>query len=695
MSESHRLGGVGMSLKDLDLDVSYETNENIQHLIDTFYVPALSESTKYYRVAGFFSSTALVIASEGIEALVHNGGKMYLLISPKLSKEDYEVISKHCALHEDMPLIRDFAINEKDPDEHLQALAYLLDSGRLEIKIVVPKRGEDSLFHQKIGLFFDNEGNILSFSGSINETASAWLYNIEEFKVFRSWVSGQEQYVNSDLSKFLSYWKGEKKQVADVYDVPESVRQKILSVTPKDIRDLNIMRRYRKEKSRGRTKLSLFKHQEEAVSLWEKNQFSLLMEMATGTGKTRTALGCATLLLDREDSLLTIIATPQNTLSRQWKTDCEELSIGFDKSIIADGTNHNWRRDFRLLLLDLSEHLIRFGVVYTTHETASSDSFVTTIKQFKQNTKILFICDEVHAIATKTQKRALLDEYEYRVGLSATPERMFDEYGTGLIKTYFGNKSFEFSIEKALHTINDATGKPFLNRYKYKPIFVELTEEEEKQFRIKTRQIAAEKNKEEPDEERLQRLYDARADICKNAKNKFAALEEWIADKGSHTIFDTLLFVSDNQIVPCMKMLSNNFIARAQITERESASKKVGNKDETERQKIIREFKEHNLQVLVAMKCLDEGIDIPNARIALLMSNGTNPREYIQRIGRVIRQAPGKKESEIYDFIAYSPTNDAVISREARRANLIAKNAINYNDVIKQFERHGVIIDAD
>ena len=222
-----------MSFQDLTIKLAYETGEKMEDLLDSFYIPVLEQSEKYYRIAGFFSSSALAVAATGIEGLIHNGGTMYLLVSPELSADDYRIIKEHGCIREDMDIFSDFQI-EDTPDDHLKALAYLLDIGRLKIKIVVPKRGHMSLFHQKVGVFFDSNNNMISFSGSINETAQAWLYNIEEFKVFCSWKAGQVDYLNQDLRKFLDFWKGKRESIADVYDIPEAIRERIVAAKPRD-----------------------------------------------------------------------------------------------------------------------------------------------------------------------------------------------------------------------------------------------------------------------------------------------------------------------------------------------------------------------------------------------------------------------------------------------------------------------------
>lgn len=688
-----------MSLKDIELQPSYETTESKDQLLENFYIPVLQEANKYYRIAGFFSSSALVVASKGIEGLIHNGGKMYLLISPELSEEDFDTIKAHGVISAENHIFDDLKLDTEIPSENIQALAWLLDTGKLEIKIVVGKRTRNSLFHQKIGVVFDSAGNTISYSGSINETAQAWLNNIEEFKVFRSWEPGQVDYLQSDLRKFLAYWKNERPDIAEVYDVPEAIKAHIVAQKPRDVFDLNIMRRYAKDKKIKENKLSLFPHQENAVAQWIANDYSLLMEMATGTGKTRTAIGCIVEKLKDKEKLLIIVATPQNTLSRQWKGDFEKLQIALDKTLIVDGSNSKWKKELEILLMDISDNKYRTAIIFTTHATASDSKFINIIRNNKFDTKVLFICDETHAIGSQKQQKALLDEYEYRIGLSATPERMFDGHGTSVIRNYFGNKSFEFTIADALNTINPLTGRPFLNRFKYYPIFVELSDKEAEKYSKISRQIYILKNKEEPDEEELQRLYDRRANIGKNAMNKMPALEDLFERMNPQTIKDTILFVSDKQIESSFAIMSKKGIKRSKITEAESASKVVNIAGDTERQNIISQFVKQQLQVLVGIKCLDEGIDIPNARIAILLSNSTNPREYVQRVGRVIRQAPNKQVSIIYDFIVTPVGGNAdgsgILEKEARRADQIAQNAENYEDVKMKFLQRGVQIDAD
>ena len=355
-----------MSLKDINWNLSYETTENEYELLEKFYISALQQAVKYYRIAGFFSSSSLIMASKGIEGLIHNGGKMYLLVSPQLSAEDFDIISKYGKVSEDSDMFKELMTDLSLPDERLQALGWLLDIGRLEIKIVVRNKSQNSIFHEKIGVLFDKEGNIVSFSGSINETAAAWVDNVEEFKVFCSWRDGQQGYVTEDLKKFNSYWKNQKPNVAKVYDIPEAVKKKLISMKPRDINDLNIMARYRREKKRKDNKLCLFDHQQEAVDAWLDNGKSLLFEMCTSAGKTRTAIGCMMRLVAYHERFVAIVSTPQSTLTKQWQGDMNELNISLDAEVFADGSNSKKWSQIELMLMDIQDKKIRCGIIYTT-----------------------------------------------------------------------------------------------------------------------------------------------------------------------------------------------------------------------------------------------------------------------------------------------------------------------------------------
>lgn len=687
-----------MSLQDIVINSTYETGNDPYRLVNEFYIPALQESVKYCRISGFFNSSSLMIAAKGIEALINNGGSMQLLISPELSKADLEIIQTHGI--ESLPMLKEFNLGPM-PDDHLQALAWMLDAGRLEIKIAIPSMYEDSLFHEKIGFFFDNSGNILSFSGSINETASGWMKNVEEFKVFRSWNSTQnEEYLQKDLRKFIGYWSNLKKETAIVYDIPAAVKKSLLKVKPDDVWELGLMNRYRNRRpktpnsssnkeSHTNNPLGLFPHQLAAVDWWIKENHNAMFIMATGAGKTRSAIGCVFKLLEAKEPLLVIVSTPQTLLSEQWAGEFDELNVPITRKLMLDGNSgKKGKALLESLIMDINSGLRQNGVVFTTHNSASRQTFTDIIRRSKKNCKILYICDEAHAAGSGQFKKGLLPEYDYRIGLSATPKRMFDDEGTENLLRYFGNNPYEFTIAQAMSTINPRTGYPFLNPYNYHPVFVYLDDNEAQYYRRVTRSIIIEKSKKEKcDRGRLESLYKTRARIIKNASSKPGVLQSLVESLNPRQIINTIVFASDQHIDEVMLILKQLGTRPGKITEEISARGKAGM--DSERTQEIKAFNAHERGVLVGINCLNEGIDIKNACTAIIMSSSTNEREYIQRIGRVIRYAPGKPISEIYDFIVCLP-DDTIPLSEINRAGVIAENASNEAAVYDLFAQKGV-----
>ncbi len=682
-----------MSLQDIEIRSSYETGKDPYKLVNEFYIPVLQEANEYCRISGFFNSTALTIAAKGIEALINNGGHMKLLISPELSESDLEIIKSHGL--GSVPMFEKFNVGPM-PDDHLKALAWMLDTGKLEIKIAVPAMSGNSLFHEKIGFFFDKDGNVLSFSGSINETASGWMKNVEEFKVFRSWVEAQnEEYLQKDLKKFIGFWHNLKGDTAIIYDIPDALKKNILKAKPDDVWELGLMNRYRKRTNKtGQQKSkeddfldSLFPHQKNALKWWIRDNYNAMFIMATGAGKTRSAIGCVVTKLKDEEPLLIIVATPQTLLSEQWKNEFEELEVPINRMLMVDGSKGvKGKASMESLLMDINKGLRTNGVVFTTHNTASRSTFTDIIKRSKKNCKILYICDEAHAAGSGQFKKGLLPEYDYRIGLSATPKRMFDDEGTENLLQYFGNNPFEFTIAEAMTTINPRTGYPFLNPYNYHPVFVYLDDEEASRYNSLTRRISIERHKKEPDLGKIESYYKARARVVKTAKAKPEVLKNLIANMNPRMITNTIVFASDAHIDQVMMDLKQLGARPGKITEEVSARSKKG--QESERTLELKAFNAHERGVLVGINCLNEGIDIKNACTAVIMSSSTNEREYIQRIGRVIRYAPGKPISEIYDFIVCLP-DDTIPYGEINRASVIAENASNEEEVRKLFEERG------
>lgn len=695
-----------MSFKNIDISYSYETGHDDP--VNEFYIPVLSEAKSYDRIAGFFTSASLAIAARGIAGLIRNNGTMRIIACPRLEKGD-AVIIERAIEHPDeflsKQLLNDIEHIEDDFQyDHLRALGWMIANGFLELRIALVRDNDkktidyDSLFHQKIGIMTDMEGNQLSFSGSINETASGWLTNIEEFKVFKSWEPGQDSYLEADIKKFDEFWNGLRPNVI-VKRLPESVREKLIVIGKEFSREHFEVRKYiRTQKIKTiEEKLKLFSYQKEAFEKWKSNNFKLLFEMATGTGKTRTAIACINYFLEVEQTGLVIISCPQNTLSLQWKDEIEKIGLKVDNIIIADGS-HKWREVLRKELKLLSIGFSKHAIVYTTHTTASSEDFINIIRNHIDTTPVCFVGDEAHGLGAYRSKHALLSEYSYRIGLSATPTRWFDEYGSKILVDYFGNNSFTFTIAQALTTINPLTNKPFLVEYEYYPVFIRLTDDELEQYQKLTNRIkkmSAYSHNSDEYQSRLEKLLFDRANIEKNAVLKFEALKQILKDK---QINNTIIFTSDNQLNRVMFILQEMNIVAHRFTQQEGTSPEQKYNGLSERQYLISKFRDGSYQALVAIKCLDEGIDIPTARTAIIMASSTNPREYIQRVGRVIRQSLGKERACVYDFILepdFDRLNDpalkefekTIFEKELIRVKDMSMNSINNADVLIQINK--------
>jgi superfamily II DNA or RNA helicase len=703
-----------MSFKSLDIKPSYESG--VGDIVQDFYEPVLTEAVLYDRISGFFSSTSLAVAARGMCNFIKNGGIMRLITSPILSSNDVEMIEQliekkgevSCKeLGLDLAALEDALISD-----HVKAFGWLLSSGKIDIRLAI-LLGDDNkpitkekilsagLFHQKIGILTDTEGNHISFSGSINETASAWTKNDEEFKVFKEWEESSSYYYE-DRERFNIIWSGKKRNVI-IVDLPHAVKNELIEYS-KDFDVDKISAKQYIERKRNQSSpfeldnISLFYYQKEALDNWKKSGFSMLFEMATGTGKTRTAIAGFNYVRHKHTKTITIVACPQNALAKQWKeNEVASFNLNFDKEIIIDGTVPKWKSLLKDVCLENGAGFADHCIIYTTHDTASSTSFTSILSDnVSPNTILTFVGDEVHWLGAKSLRMALLPIYKYRIGLSATPSRWFDDAGTRLLENYFGNNHYEFTMKDALAEINPITGKHFLVDYMYLISRVCLNEVEGQRYAELTDKISKlyrMKDNDSEAAEAYEHLLQKRADIIKNAENKYLILSnilDKLIDEGQ--LENLIIFVSPQQKTTVLEMLERKAVVHHQLTQEEGNVPRKEYSGLTERQYIIKLFKEKKYQVLVAIKCLDEGIDIPSACRGILMSSSTNPREYVQRIGRIIRQDKDKKLAYLYDICVESSgslsedlqdIDTKIRANERKRLQEIAENAINSVDALQ------------
>ncbi|WP_406534210.1 DEAD/DEAH box helicase family protein [Methanobrevibacter sp.] len=669
-------------LKDVDIKFKYDSDKD--DLVNEFYIPVLSNSVEYYRMSGYFSSSSLAIAARGIADFILNGGKMKLLCNAQLTKEDYEIIEN--TNQDSVDYIQNLFIDDLHSIEdefiknHVKALGWMLANGFLEIKIAIPK-DKNGIFHSKVGVLKDNENNFVSFSGSDNETAAGWLYNIEEFKVFKSWDSGEEKYVSSDLETFFDYWNGITERTR-VIDLPSAVREELIEFAPVSRKELVVISR------KTRRVINLRDYQDEAIDSWFAHDCRGLFEMATGTGKTITSLSAFKQLSSTKDKLVTVIACPQLHLIDQWIKDVENVHSG--KILKASSKEKGWKTKIRALSRDFYMGLEDKVVIMTTHNTVSSDFFIEKIKKIKSDK--LLIVDEVHGMGSSQRLNALIEDYDYRLGLSATPKRWFDEEGTQAIYDYFGDVVFEFDIKRALTEINPDTGKHYLTPYYYYPIVVDLNSEEYSRYRELSQKIAQAIARKKNNNEKisLSALCNERQKIINNAEEKYSAFRDLLKE---HEDIDKLIvYCSDRQIDRVQEILNEeNIIPQHRFTHKESSGKTM-KELYSQRELILRNFEKGNYRALVAIKCLDEGVDVPVAENAIILSSTSNPREHVQRRGRILRNAPGKEYATIYDFLVFpkdkTENGSKIMKKEINRYKEFAELAINSLDCLEILDKY-------
>lgn len=636
-----------MSFLDIDSKIETSYYSAKCNLVDAFYNIALSESVKYDRVSGFFSSTSLAVAALGMSQFILNQGRMRLVCSAKLNPEDVEAINDADDLKKVISynFTEDFeSIENELLKNHVKMLGWMISKGILEIKIgvKVDENGnlDSGMVHPKIGILYDELNNSIVFDGSVNESKFGWLKNVESLRVFKSWK--HMEFMEKDASHFDDLWYNstENVEVFDIPDIPKSILINNAPKSDKEFEKLIFETNEELKKSLSKSKPKLRDYQNKAVKNWINNGYEGIFSMATGTGKTYAALGCFDRLVHDKNNLLTIIVCPQLHLIDQWVDALREFKYN-GKCIIASGDNKKWKKDLLKTIADLMDSK-KNAVVLTSFDKFSDDDFMNTIKL--HSGERFLIVDEVHGIGSYKYRKGFLNvNYNCKLGLSATPEIEDDLERNELVYENFKGIIFEYSLKKA---IKDG----FLTPYNYHPIFVDLTDDELKKYKILSSQIATllgKNNLNLKEEEKLDKYIKRRRNLINKAKNKLKCLREFLDTHND--IKDLIVYCADKKHLKDIKSILDEYdISNHKFTGDED-TKKINGK--SERETILNLFSTRHYRALCAMKCLDEGVDVPSTRNAILLASTMNSRQHIQRRGRILRKSPGKDDANIYDFI--------------------------------------------
>ena len=438
---------------------------------------------------------------------------------------------------------------------------------------------------------------------------------------------------------------------------------------------------------------SLFPHQKEAIEKWLYNDKRGILEMATGTGKTFTAINCLKILDENTENLITVIACPFSHLVSQWENEVKFFNIS--RSYEIYGVNSNWKKDLSKLCSRIKRGSIKKAIIFTTHKTFSSDFFKTKFGEL--NTNLFLIADEMHHLGSKRSIQALLPNYKFRLGLSATPSKFMDEEATDYLLEYFGGVVYKFTLTEALLKRNPKTLETYLTPYFYFPKKVNLTQEEISEYKKLTKTLAGLLNHNYSDEkeENINSVLRKRRDILNNAEGKYWELRKIL--RSYEDLDHLIVFCSHKQIDKVLEILKEEGVyPRHRFTSKQSSTKLKKLGGYSEREKILRDFDNGYYKAIVAIKCLDEGVDVPSADKVIIMSSTTNPMEYIQRRGRVLRRFKGKEFAYIYDMMVVPDDDgsyvDTIIENELKRLSefiKISKNSKKCNELLQKW---GVLI---
>ena len=646
-------------LKDLNLLPVYDSAE--YDLVHDLIVPLLQNSKLYLRGVGYFTSGWLRLAVEGVTGLIDNGGTARFVISPILERSDWEAfrLGEEAKSNEILKNVLekqvvDIATTLKK--DTLNALAWMIADNIMEFRFAVAreyKMGSD--YHDKVGVFIDEEGNRVAIHGSFNDTVKGSL-NGEAFSVFKSWEEGQYPFAERHYKRLTELWERANRQFR-IFTIPEAIRQKFMRLRTTDQRPYvkpmtaNVLPLTISEGLQNT--FNLYSYQEEAIQSWISANCRGVFEMATGTGKTLTSLSAALNRFKEIGRLALIILVPYLHLLEQWERDC--IKVGFNP-ILCSSAHKGWHIKVKSKIQDFNINALQHICIMAVHATAATERFAKAIKKLKPE-HTMIIGDEVHGLGAPILKQAMISNTDMRLGLSATPRRWFDEKGTEAIFTYFGPVCFEFPLEKAI-------GK-YLTPYEYKPELVNLNAEEMELYEGLTARIALLMKRMEDNrldvEEELKRLFLERSRIIASAEEKLDNLLILLKDmiKQSREKEKTLSHI----LVYCAPG-SHKKVLRAVADLGLKCHEFVHTVSLSDRQKILEQFANGDIQVIVAIKCLDEGVDVPSARAAFFLASTSNPREFVQRRGRILRLAEGKDKAIVYDFIVVPKPEYLPLKRE-------------------------------
>lgn len=671
-------------------------NREDDDFVESFFNPCLASAVNYNRAAGFFSSSSLITLASGVRGLLANGGCMRLVTSPMLSPGDIKAIKAGLQNRDDLIAERmNNVVKEVGDSEwstQFEALAWMIASGKLEIKIAISPDG--GIYHDKLGIIEDSSGDFVAFSGSLNEGALALEQSFESFDVDFSWEPYASNRAYAKKDEFERLWNSKLKKV-ELFDLPEAVKKSILQARRDKTEEEYLARTGRQNtiKLPNGKKINLYDHQKNVLKSWKENDYQGTFKMCTGAGKTITALSGILKLQEElqkgEQTLSTVvIACPTQVLVEQWKN--EILDFGFPTPLLAYDDSQKYFDVLRSYLINRQSET-RF--VVTTYDSIQNNYFRNNIRlaTARANSNVLLIADEVHNFYKIDQLPKYGDYFNFRIGLSATPEIEGNSEATERLFRFYGK------ILEPQYELSQAIKDKVLTPYNYFPVPVFLSGDIAKQYA----KVLAEIDSRDVSGKIDISLYNEKRSILDHSGLQFEALKNIVKKIGESNIKNLLVYCQPGKANGglCIEE-SEEEISKLNLIVEYFQSKSIAVSSITAktgmayRPQILRNFASGEVKVLLGISCLDEGLNVPSISTAIMLHSIDRERQFVQRRGRILRKSKGKDLATIYDIIILPQGTDLpdtvaekIIQKELRRYTEFAELAQNRDEAIAILEQ--------
>ena len=654
-------------LKRLMLRFEYRSDEVV--IGRDLYEKCLPLATRFDRAIGFFAGSVFAVCPGAFYRFFQGRGRMRVICCPILDRIDIDALVSG---YRDRPeVLRTSRLDvltrgrREVMRDRARLTAWLVASGGLDVRIAIRDSNyANHIYHEKLGLFADEDGTWIAFCGSANESLAGLEGNFESVDVFRSWVADERKRLDQKLRSFERLWENDTEGV-EILSFAEAATRGLLKARPERQKECGPSAAEETSPTYGDVgplngleevllippDLLLRDHQKRAVRQWFANNGRGLLEMATGSGKTITALTIAAKFYEWAGApVLIAVVCPFLHLCAQWVEEARRFGLD---PVLCAMDRRIWFETLSTRIYNLGSGSRRIASVVVSNATLATPAFQAILS--RSPPRSLFIADEVHNVGATDLRTALPQNIVFRLGLSATPRRPHDPAGTKAILSYFGEPVIRYTLREALRD-------EVLCQYRYVPVRVRLEDDELETYLQLTRRIGQVMGTSNAGEssEYLEMLLLQRARILASARGKIPALVERLSRLKETT--HNLIYCGDGSVegeVDASVMRQIDAVVRALGRDLGMAvAKYVADTPLTRRHDLRKRFAEGSIQGLVAIRCLDEGVDIPETRRAFILASSTNPRQFIQRRGRILRTAPGKSMAEIFDFIVEPSTEE-------------------------------------